>query len=458
MKRLAAVAIALVLAQPAVAAEKWFDAYDRGVKAVNAKQYQAGSDALQSAIAEVPNENTAIRARNQIITYVPHFFLGIARFNLGDVDGAMREWKTSEDQGAIQNTDYYTALKEWVARGKTEKQRLAQNAAGESKRAADAALSRALSSQMEAVSAGGDQGDAYRTAQRKLQEALDQFNKAGTDVRAYNHAAELAAQSRELFASATEDAKRQKASRAVVAPPMKSPPAAPAPQPAVVETAKVEEKPPAPAPVIPTATVATQKVILPPQPPAESEARVAARVALQKFRQRLMMISADPQYAAAKNDLAKEASLAETMEARLATLTDDAALKEISDQIAARERDVAVLLDRAAAKTASQNEAQSTRVGLESAYRAFASGNFAVAEDLLTKILTRTPSSEAYLLRGCTRYTRAMLSAKPADLLIGARLDFREALKINGALTLTDRSFSPKLIAFFETVRRNGGS
>ena len=455
MRHLAAAAVAIVLALPAFAAEKWWDAYDRGVKAVNAKQYQAGSDALQSAIAEVPNENTAIRARNQIITYVPHFFLGIARFNLGDVDGAMREWKTSEDQGAIQNTDYYAALKEWVARGKTEKQRLAQNAASESKKAADAALSRALSGQMEAVSAGGDQGDAYRTAQRKLQEALDQFNKAGTDVRAYNHAAELAAQSRELFASATEDAKRQKASRPAVQPAAKPPAPVPAPQPAIVETVKVEQKPPAPAPVIPTATIATQTVAVPPpQPPAESEARVAARIALQKFRQRLMMISADPQYAAAKNDLAKEAKLAEAMEARLASVNDDAALKEISNQVAARERDVAVLLDRAAAKAASANEAQSTRAQLESAYRAFASGNFAVSEDLLTKILTRTPSSEAYLLRGCTRYTRAMLSAKPADMLVGARLDFREALKINRALTLTDHAFSPKLVKFFEDVRR----
>jgi len=163
---------------------------------------------------------------------------------------------------------------------------------------------------------------------------------------------------------------------------------------------------------------------------------------------------ADPQYAGARSDIAREAKLAEAMEARLAAIKDNAALKEFSNQIAARERDVAVLLDRAAAKTASINEAQSTRTQLESAYRAYASGNFAVSEDLLTKILTRTPSSEAYLLRGCTRYTRAMLSTKPADLLIGARLDFREALKINGSLRLTERTFSPKLVSFFEDVRK----
>jgi len=452
MRFAAVTAVAIVLALPAAAAEKWWENYDRGVKAVNAKQYQAGSDALQKAIAEEPGENTAIRARNQIITYVPHFFLGIARFNLGDVDGAMREWKTSEDQGAIQNTDYYAALKEWVARGKTEKQRLAESAATGSKKAADAALSRALSGQMEAVSAGGDQGDGYRGAQRKLQEALDQFNKAGTDVRAYNHAAELATQARDMFATAAADAKRQKALRPVPQPQPAKVVQAPAPQPAPVETAVVEQKPVTPPPA--PATVTAAPIVLPQQPPAETEARVAARVALQKFRQRLMMIMADPQYAGARSDLAREAKLAEAMEARLAAIKDDAALKEFSNQIAARERDVAVLLDRAAAKTASINEAQSTRTQLESAYRAYASGNFAVSEDLLTKILTRTPSSEAYLMRGCTRYTRAMLSTKPADLLIGARLDFREALKINGSLRLTERTFSPKLVSFFEDVRK----
>jgi hypothetical protein len=90
MKRAAVAAIALVLALPVSAAEKWWEAYARGVKAVNEKQYAAGAEALQLAIAEVPVENKAIRTRNEFIVYVPHFFLGIAKFNLGDADGAKR--------------------------------------------------------------------------------------------------------------------------------------------------------------------------------------------------------------------------------------------------------------------------------------------------------------------------------------------------------------------------------
>ena len=100
-----------MLALPAIAAEKWSDAYNRGVDLVRAGKYQAGSQALQRAIEEVPEENAAARVRDQIFTYTPHFWLGIARLNLADPDGALREWKISEDQGAVQNTPYYAQLR-----------------------------------------------------------------------------------------------------------------------------------------------------------------------------------------------------------------------------------------------------------------------------------------------------------------------------------------------------------
>src|SRR5438045_8550040 len=101
-----ALALTLLFALPAIAAapEKWFEAYSRGVNAVRAKNYDAAADALGRAVAEMPAESGAARARNEIITYTPHFWLGIAKFNLGDVDGALREWKTPEEQGAAQNS------------------------------------------------------------------------------------------------------------------------------------------------------------------------------------------------------------------------------------------------------------------------------------------------------------------------------------------------------------------
>src|SRR5439155_24963697 len=167
----------LLIAIPTAAAqEKWWEAYNRGVKAVNAKSFDVAIAAFQKAMAEMPNESNAARTRNEIIVYVPHFWLGIAKFNLGDVDGALREWKTSEDQGAIEKTDYYAKLRDWVSRAQMEKIRNARDASAESRKTADAALNRALAGQMEALSAGGDRTDTYRAANRKLQEALSVFN------------------------------------------------------------------------------------------------------------------------------------------------------------------------------------------------------------------------------------------------------------------------------------------
>ena len=117
------------LALPAAAAEKWSDAYNRGVDLVRAGKYQAGAQALQHAIEEMPEENAAARVRDQIFTYTPHFWLGIARLNLGDPDGALREWKISEDQGAVQNTPYYAQLRDLIGRANSQKQRRAKAAA-----------------------------------------------------------------------------------------------------------------------------------------------------------------------------------------------------------------------------------------------------------------------------------------------------------------------------------------
>jgi len=99
---------------------------------------------------------------------------------------------------------------------------------------------------------------------------------------------------------------------------------------------------------------------------------------------------------------------------------------------------------------------KSGSVQLQSAYRAFAVGDFATSERALTSMVDSAPSAEAFLLRGCARYTRAMLSRTPDELLASARDDFKSALKLNRALRLDKSAFSPKLIAFFEEVRRSG--
>ena len=96
MKRLTIAAL-FIVALPLLAAERWWDSYNRGVKAVNAKQYEVAVQALEAAIAAAPAESSAARVRNAAIVYVPHYWLGVAKFNLGDVDGAVRAWRISEE-------------------------------------------------------------------------------------------------------------------------------------------------------------------------------------------------------------------------------------------------------------------------------------------------------------------------------------------------------------------------
>lgn len=435
MKRLALI---LALALPALAAapDKWSDAYNRGVAAVRARNYAAGADDLQRAIAEVPAESGAIRARNEIITYVPHFWLGIAKYNLGDIDGCLRELKISEDQGVVQSTQYYAQLRDWVARAQQQKKRDAEATAADSRKVADAAISHALSGQMEAVAAGGDRSESYRGAKQKLQEALDQFNHAGTNIAQYKRAADTAAQAREMFVTAAEDAKKAKAARPTPAPPVAKP-----------------------IPV--TASIPTEPKKEPPPPPivVESEALVSARIALQQYRRKLLEsggASTSPALQTYLHD-----SLQETyrLDHRLSGKPADEEIRRVADQVAIKNRELAAEIEKARKPVAVKAAmvvpppVRDSRAELELAYRAFATGDFDTAESLLTKLLGSKPEAQAYALRGCARYTRGMLSRKPDALLASAKSDFRAALKLRRDLRLDKSAFSPKLVAYFEALR-----
>ncbi len=419
--------------------EKWYDAYKRGVSAVNAKGYRAGADALQKSIAEMPNEGTGVRAGREIIIYVPHFWLGIAKFNLGDVDGALREWRTSEDQGVITRTEYYSRMKDWVARAQTEKQRNAQSEASGPKKQADAAISKALETQGDALSAGGDRSESYRAASRKLQEALAQFHQAGTDVSGYAAAQQTAQQASALFAAAADEGKKLKAARQAM------PSVVPKPTPA-----PPQQRPPIVITNIPPAT-ATQapppKVDTTPPPPVESEAEVAARIAVQQYRRN---VGAAPQ-AIARSETRDAERLRRELESAKSDADFAGITRDASDRDAAMTKKIAAAL--APPPTTTAEPVPAAALDLSGAFHAYAAGDLAGAEQILTRILQVQAAPEAYALRGCARYTRAMLSRKPESLLAAARADFKSALQGNRALQLDRAAFSPKLVAFFEQVR-----
>ncbi len=415
----------LFVAAPALA-QPWYDAYNRGVAAVRAKNYAAGAEALQAAIREVPQENAKLRATREFITYLPHMWLGIAKVGMNDPDAALAEFRISEEQGVVQNTAFYAQMRTWIAEAQQQKKKLAESAAAGSKREANTSIGRAVAAQSEALTAGADRGEGYRAGQRKLQEALDTFTRAGTDVAAYNRAGALAGQARELFAAAAEEAKKNKAAA-------RQP--APLPKPKEVVVPFEEPPKPAPQPQPPPQPVT-------PPPPVVSESLAAARIAVQNYRRKLIE---------AKQPVIDAAHF----ERDLAGTPDEKTIARVAAQVAEHERRLEARLHPPAAPPPAPAPAVADiRSDLETAYRAFAGGDLAGSETLLTNAIAKAATPEAYVLRGCARYTRAMLSRAPDALLASAADDFRAALRMNAALRLSDGAFSPKLVAFFENVRK----
>jgi hypothetical protein len=446
--------LAMLIALPLAAAEPWVDAYNRGVAAVSSSNYKVAAAELQKAIAAMPNEGTSVKTRGPFITYVPHFWLGIAKYNLGDVDGALREWRTSEDQGAIGKTEYYATLKNWVSRAQAEKRRIAQGAASGAKKSASDAISAAVLAQTDALSANAERTDNYRNAVRLLQDANSQYNRGGTDIDAYNDAAQKASKATTLFNAAADEGRKQKAARPVI--PKPQPPKPQQPIDVVVpfndqpKTEQPKPEPPKPEPSKP-AVVDTA-----PPAPVITKAHEEASTAVQKVRRNLSnagrTTKANPKL---QSYVRTATGDAEKLRKQLDAAKGDAEFNVIAQM--ANTLDVALAKQIADSKVVTPTPTPvvtaTTGPDLRDAYRAFATGDLNASEQLLTNILATTPNAEALLLRGCARYTRAMLSRTPDALLLAATADFKAALQQNRALRLDARAFSPKLIAYFEDVR-----
>jgi len=395
-------ALLIALALPVAAAEPWVDAYNKGVAAVNSSNYKLAASELQKAIAATPSEAVGLRTRSAIITYVPHFWLGIAKYNLGDIDGALREFDTSEKQGAIARTEYYATMKTWVARAQTEKKRLAQSAASGGRKAAADAINAAALAQSDALSANADRTDSYRAATRMLQDANAKFRQGGTDIAAYSEAAQIAARASSLFTAAADEARKLRAARPPVVP------------------KKRDERP--------------TEVVIPFDQGTETTSGGQAIVPVPDRHDRLSPTEAPPPEVITK---AEQDTIVAVQEKKRVVPTPPPAEKKTPV--------VEIVTVPPPAKAPNV---------LGDAWRAFASGDVAASEALLTKMLGERATAEAYLLRGCARYTRAMLSRTPDAQRSGAVDDFKAALQQNRALRLDSRAFSPKLIAFFEDVRR----
>jgi hypothetical protein len=352
----------------------------------------------------------------------------------------------------VQNTPYYAQLRDLIGRANQQKQRRAEGAANPSKQDANGAIGRAISAQVDAVTAGGDHSDTYHAAQRKLAEAKETNANAGVDVRLYKRAADIADESRAMFVQAADDAKKQRAARPVKPQPVAQPKVAP--REFVIPFEDVPQpKVPAPAPVpIPVAVPVTQTVPPPqpppkdevtkpePQPETASEGFVNAQLAVQAYRRRLIAMKLS-------------VSDAQRIERELKRGSDAKTIRRVVSEVAAKERELEARKPPEVVVTPPEPAVDPMRAALESAYRAFAAGDLSSSDRELTQLITAKETAEAYLLRGCERYTQAMLSRRGDVLLASAAADMQSALRLNRSMQLDATAWSPKLVAFFAKVK-----
>jgi hypothetical protein len=85
----------------APAAGQYLAAYKSGLEAIDAQQWEAAAKSMAEAILERREEKLKLPARLFMRPYIPHFYLGYARFKLGDCAGALTAWTESERQGVL---------------------------------------------------------------------------------------------------------------------------------------------------------------------------------------------------------------------------------------------------------------------------------------------------------------------------------------------------------------------
>jgi len=110
-----AVGLTLVLGVAPGASADYRESNRKGMAAVEHSDWSETRPWMQSAVAENPTESRKkIKLYGtRFVEYLPHFYLGVAQYHLGDCTGALRSFEQSERQGQIQSTGDYKDLQRY---------------------------------------------------------------------------------------------------------------------------------------------------------------------------------------------------------------------------------------------------------------------------------------------------------------------------------------------------------
>lgn len=103
--------VAGILAFGAVASADYRASFEKGIKAIDNKDWSGAIEALRAAVAEKSAEGERVLIYGmRYKPYLPHYYLGLAYFNTGNCDAAMKAWAESERQGPIREAAEYKTL------------------------------------------------------------------------------------------------------------------------------------------------------------------------------------------------------------------------------------------------------------------------------------------------------------------------------------------------------------
>lgn len=105
LRRSLCAALLFVLTGAAPVSAQYLKLYKDGIEAVRSGDWERAAELMEQAIEERAEEKMRLPARLYMRAYLPHYFLGLARYQLGDCAGAIAAWQESERQGVLPQLD-----------------------------------------------------------------------------------------------------------------------------------------------------------------------------------------------------------------------------------------------------------------------------------------------------------------------------------------------------------------
>lgn len=99
---------------PSYAQQEWYDHYRGAQEAMAASDWKTAEGALLKALAQRSRSGLNVEEYGlRFVDYLPHYWLGVAAFNLGEFDNAAQRFETSRTEGVIQKSALYASQQQY---------------------------------------------------------------------------------------------------------------------------------------------------------------------------------------------------------------------------------------------------------------------------------------------------------------------------------------------------------